>query len=143
LVRIQVGSRLIRFGSFQVRVYIGSIKVRVSSNLVLLISSYGSNRVNKIYGQFKFDLGQIASLQFQVGSVLGRFNFKFLVEISSTLFHVGSDLISNRLVGSIGSGHFYQVYLIIIIQVCLMQKKQKTECGQEFFSKFRIQSFRH
>ena len=75
-VRVQIVSGLIRFGSFRVRVYIGLIRVRVSSDSVRVSSDFGS-------------------LQFCFGSVLGRFNFGFRVEIGSTLFHVGSGLISN------------------------------------------------
>jgi len=65
----------IRFGSFRVRVYTRSIRVRVSLDSIQVVSNFGS-------------------LQFRVGSVLGQFNFEFQVKIGSTLSHVGSDSIS-------------------------------------------------
>ena len=84
-VRVQISSGLIRFGSFRVRVYIGSIRVRVSSESIRAISNFGS-------------------LQFRVGSILGRFDFGFQVEIGSTLSHVGSGPVLGRSVWVIQFG---------------------------------------
>ena len=54
--RVQIGSGLIRFGSFRVRVYIGSIRVRVSSDLIRIISNLGSIRVITVSCRFGFGL---------------------------------------------------------------------------------------
>jgi len=75
LIRVQIGSGLIRFGSFRVRVYIGSIRVQISSNSIRVIEDFGSIRFI---------------------TVSGRFNFEFQVKIGSTLSHVGSSLVSGR-----------------------------------------------
>ena len=87
--------------------WIGLGTNRFEFNSVQVISLSDLHRVNKSSGQFGFDSGYIGfrvnlghhsfgSLQFRVGSVLGRFNFEFRVEISSTLSHVGSGLVSDH-----------------------------------------------
>ena len=65
---------------------------------IRVISGSGLHRINKSPGQFGsyWILGQFGLLQFQIGSVLDRFNFKFRVEIGSTLPHVGSGLVSGH-----------------------------------------------
>ena len=85
-----IGSGLIRFGLFRVRVYIRSIRVRVSSDLVRFISGYGSNWVNKISGQFGFDLDHYSfgSVQFQI-SDWNQFN-SFLCRLRSDFGSFGS-----------------------------------------------------
>ena len=73
--------------------------VSYSGNSARVILDWGLHRINKSSGQFGFYLGhmgQFGSLQFRVGAVLGRFNFEFRVEISSTLSHVASGLISSH-----------------------------------------------
>ena len=66
-VRVQIGSGLIRFGSFRVRVYIGSIKIRVSSGSIRVMSDFGSIRVITVSDRFDF-----GSVQFRI---LGRNRF--------------------------------------------------------------------
>jgi len=74
-----IGSGLICFRSFQVRVYIGSKRVRVSSDSIRAISNFGSIRVITVSGRFGFGF-----VQFRI-SGRNRFN---------SFFHVSSGLIS-------------------------------------------------
>ena len=97
--------------------WIGLGENRLEFNSVWIISGSDLHQVNKSSSQFGFRsvnfglwvksgqqnfgsvqirfrsyriAGQFGSLQFRVGSVLDRFNFKFRVEIGSTLSHVSS-----------------------------------------------------
>jgi len=97
---MQISSGLIRFRSFRVWVYIGSIRVRVSSDLVWFILGYRSIRFRIIvfdsdYIEFRVTSGHYS---FWLVSVLGQLNFRFWIEIGSTFSPIGSDLISDRLV---------------------------------------------
>ena len=88
-IRVQIGSGLIRFGSFRVRVCIGSLRVRVRSDSIQIISDFGLIRVISVLGRFGF-----GSFQFRI-SGRNRFN--------SFSCRFGSGL------GSFGSGRSVQV----------------------------------
>jgi len=118
-----IGSGIIRFGSFRVRVYIGSIRVWVGSDSVRVISGSDLHRVNRSSGWFGFSSGHIG---FRVKS--GHYSF------GSVRFWVGliSDFRSKSVqlflmsvwvlvwvirFGSIGLGHFCQVYLWVEVGI--------------------------
>ena len=91
--RVQIGSGLIRFGLFWVRVYIGSIRVQVGLDSTQVISNFGSIWVITVSDQFGF-----GSVQFRI-SGQNRFNS------FSCWFGSGFELF--------GSSHFCQVYVPI------------------------------
>ena len=112
-----IGSGIIRFGSFRVRVYIGSRGVRVGSDSVRFVSGYGSQRVNTISGRFGFGSGHVrfevklghygfGSVRFWVGSI-SNFRLKS-IQLFLLLVRIWFRIIR---FGSIGSGHFFQVYV--------------------------------
>ena len=54
-----INSGMNRFESFWVRIYIGSIRFRVSSHSVRVILWFRSNRANKLLSRFGFELVQV------------------------------------------------------------------------------------